>query len=207
MFVIRSSGVVGGGLRGLRFVTGTKKRGGYRGKRAVLVGDQGGEGNAKVIEIPKFSELMRKIYKRCHPDLVRSRFPEAASSNEVGLQTINSVLDTIKKFNSFPPQIIQTIPLALLPEDGDELRHVTLRIKTAGGDCRKSLTQSFTDLFLQAGLLKENISSMEEGSGLPKAKKRGKKSKLKEAPVLFEWNDGYFLTKDEEEEGGAVINV
>jgi hypothetical protein len=169
----------------------------------------GGEDGHEGAELPKFSDLMRKVYKRCHPDLVRSRFPEAASTNEVGLQTINSVLDTIKKFNSFPPQIIQTIPLALLPVEGDELRHVTLRIKTAGGDCKKSLTLSFTDLFLQAGLIEDTPASVEGVSGYQKVKKKGNK-KNKDAPVLFLWNEGFFKTEDEkedDEEEDAVINM
>lgn len=142
---------------------------------------------------PKFADLMRTIYKRAHPDLLRAKYPKEAENNSDSLQVINSILTTIKSFNSFPPQIVKQIPLVLLPEGGNgdkELVYVRLSIKTAGGECRNSLTSSFTDLFLQAGLLDQNVENRVDNRKL-KGKKKGKKAK--KAPLsLFEWNAEYF---------------
>ena len=172
----------------------SSRRRGYKGKRASST--EGDTFSSDNTDLPQFSTLMRSIYKRCHPDLLRARFPEEASANEQGLQTINSVLDTIKKFNSFPPQIIKTIPLALLSENGNDLRSVTLRIKTAGGDCRRSLTSSFADLFIQAELIKDYEVDENLDVGM---RKKGKKSKKKQRE-LFVWNEGFFKTSSEGEE-------
>ena len=171
----------------------SSKRQGYKGRRSSSLETSSNSGEES--SLPKFATLMRSVYKRCHPDLMRARFPEAALVNEKGLQTINSVLDTIKKFNSFPPQIIQSIPLALLSQDGNDLLHVTLRIKTAGGDCKRSLTLSFADLFIQAGLIKEDTIVDDKALS---AKKKGKRAKKQ--PDLFVWNAGFFVTEGEEEE-------
>ena len=101
---------------------------------------------------------------------------EAADRNEEGLQIINGILSTIKAFNSYPPQLIKRIPLTLLPEgDETELLQCSLEIKTGGGECKKSLTTSFSDLFLQAGLIQASFEVPEEMGKLQKKKKKKEK--------------------------------
>ena len=130
--------------------------------------------------------------KRSHPDLLRAKYPEAADRNEEGLQIINGILSTIKAFNSYPPQLIKRIPLTLLPEgDEKELLQCSLEIKTGGGECKNSLTTSFSDLFLQAGLLQTSFDLPQERGKLQKKRKRKGKKAGNVAP-LFAWNDEYF---------------
>lgn len=133
--------------------------------------------------------------KRSHPDLLRAKHPDAAHRNEEGLQIINGILSTIKSFNSYPPQLIKRIPLTLLPEkDGNELIQCSLDIKTGGGECKKSLTSSFSDLFQQAGLLDESSSLHQDIGEIPenKKKKKRKGKKAGNAAPPFTWNEEYF---------------
>ena len=173
----------------------SSKRGGYRGKKAV---NNGGGDETAGDDLPSFSALMRSVYKRTHPDLLRARFPEAATNNAEALQVINGILTTIKRFNQFPPQIISKIPLSMLTKGGDDVMPVVLNIKTAGGECRKSLTTSFADLFAQAGLLENDDSAGGKKKGKNKGKGKGD---------VFVWNEGYFPTEPtpEDEEDAIVV--
>ena len=102
-------------------------------------------------DMPKFGTLLKQVYKKSHPDLLSSSHPELAQVNDQSIQLLNGVLSSVKTMGEFPPQIVQTIPLHLLdPENGT--RNITLRIETAGGDCKKSLTKSFETFFEDAGV-------------------------------------------------------
>ena len=99
--------------------------------------------------LPSFSTLLRQVYRKAHPDVLRAKFPEHALSNDKSMQVLNGVLSTIKTQNEYPAAIVQTIPFFLLQSDaeGGGTRCVELKIKTAGGDCRRTLTQSFESFF------------------------------------------------------------
>ena len=142
--------------------------------------------------MPRFADLMRAVYKRSHPDLLRAKYPDVADRNEEGLQVINGILSTIKAYNGYPPQLIKRIPIALLPQgDSKELIQCSLEIKTGGGECKKSLTTSFSDLFNQAGLLQAD-APQDKGTSMGQKKKKRKGKKAGNVAPPFLWNDEYF---------------
>ena len=102
-----------------------------------------------------FSALLRQLYKKTHPDLLRSRCSTSADHNDKMWQTVNGVLSTVKE-NAYPPAINQDIKLFLAGpgQPGTPLESVETRIHTAGGDCKRSLTRSFSALFVSAKLFK-----------------------------------------------------
>jgi len=102
-------------------------------------------------EAPRFSVLLKQLYKRTHPDLLRSRCAVSADHNDKQWQVLNGILSSVRgDAGEYPRAISQTMTLYLL---GATLEPVQLRIQTAGGDCKRSLTKSFTDLFLSAKIL------------------------------------------------------
>lgn len=107
------------------------------------------------VEAPRFSVLLKQLYKRTHPDLLRSRCAVSAEHNDKQWQVLNGILSSVRgDVGEYPRAISQTMTLYLL--GATTLEPVQLRIQTAGGDCKRSLTKSFTDLFLSAKILKEN---------------------------------------------------
>ncbi len=133
--------------RGLPLLTKHKQRQQRWGQR--LKEDQqrkNGEG------LPFFMALMRQIYKKVHPDLLRSSYPDLAKVNDESMQLINGVLSTIKNFGEYPPQIIKTIPFHMLDGQGGT-RLVSLHIQTAGGECKRQLTECFALFFRETGVL------------------------------------------------------
>jgi len=104
----------------------------------------------KAENLPVFSTLLRQVYRKAHPDLLRAKHPELATVNDKSMQLLNGVLTTIKTQNEYPAAIVQNIPFYLLQSEseGGGTKCVELRIKTAGGDCKRALTQSF-ELFFQ----------------------------------------------------------
>ena len=76
-----------------------------------------------------------------------------ANQNDESFQVLNGILSTIKA-NEYPPQIVKRIPFNLRSQNGgNDFVQIELVLKTAGGDSRKSLTNSFTAFFEKAGLL------------------------------------------------------
>lgn len=102
-------------------------------------------------DLPQFQDLLRSLYKKAHPDLLRSSNPEMADTNDKSFQVLNGVISTIKTYNEYPPQMIRSIPFHLKRTDGSYTK-VELSIRTAGGDCRKSLANSFELFFRDAGI-------------------------------------------------------
>ena len=138
--------------------------------------------------LPEFAHLMRQLYKRAHPDLLRSTSPELAANNDESMQTVNGILSTVKTYNEFPAQIVKTIPFHLRMPDGNLERH-DLRIQTAGGDCKRQLTVAFEAFFVVTGILPKRTTT---GGG-------------KDA---FQWSKEYFPLKpgeydDDDDEVGA----
>ena len=106
----------------------------------------------------KFSTVLKQLYKRTHPDLLRSKCATSAEHNDKSWQVLNGILSTVKESGggSYPPAINQQVKLFMSSPSG--LEPVELRIQTAGGDCRRSLTKSFSELFVNAKLLKPDDS-------------------------------------------------
>ena len=99
----------------------------------------------------KFSTVLKQLYKRTHPDLLRSKCETSAEHNDKSWQVLNGILSTVKE-SAYPPAINKQVKLFMSSPTG--LEPVELRIQTAGGDCRRSLTKSFSELFVNAKLLK-----------------------------------------------------
>lgn len=104
---------------------------------------------------PEFSLLMRTLYKRSHPDLLRHSHPEKAEINDNSMQILNSIIDSIKRENDYPPQQIKDIPFYLKVASKEELELHVLEIRTPGGECKKQLTNTFIGFFQKTGILSE----------------------------------------------------
>lgn len=102
--------------------------------------------------LPSFAELLRKLYRVSHPDLIRSSHPEEAAVNDSSMQVLNGILSAVKVYNEFPPRIKRKIPFYLRRTGSAELRLVDLSIATSGGDCKHHLTETFTEFFCVAGI-------------------------------------------------------
>jgi Domain of unknown function (DUF4460) len=154
---------------------------------------QGDAGAEKTDSLPQFSSLLRVLYKKSHPDLLRASHPELAEANDVSMRTLNGILTTLKQYNEYPAQIIQTLPFHMKNSKTGAIEEVDLRIKTAGGDSARSLTASFEDFFLRSSILQ--IPEQEQ-SALTSVKKSGE---------CFRWDKEYFpteslLEQDEQDE-------
>jgi Domain of unknown function (DUF4460) len=158
---------------------------------------QGDVGADKADSFPQFSSLLRVLYKKSHPDLLRASHPELAEANDVSMRTLNGILTTLKQYNEYPAQIIQTLPFHLKNPKTGAIEEVDLRIKTAGGDSARSLTASFEDFFLRSSILQipEQEQKQTNETSLTSAKKSGE---------YFRWDKDYFptepLEQDEDDE-------
>lgn len=95
--------------------------------------------------LPSFADLMRKIYLRSHPDLLRSSSPEKASVNDISMQSLNGILSVVKANTEFPSYNDRVIPFYV--KIGGEFQLVELRLRTGGGDCRHQLAACFQEFF------------------------------------------------------------
>lgn len=109
------------------------------------------------VALPEFQVLLRQLYRKSHPDLLRASHPSAAEVNDSSMQLLNGILTTIKKYNEYPAQIVKTIPFYM--KSGDDLIVVNLKIQTAGGDCRRALTGSFREFFFDTGIIQSKTGS------------------------------------------------
>jgi hypothetical protein len=134
-------------MRGVRCISARAKRARYAARNAALKEEE----QSTLKDLPKFQTLMRAMYRKVHPDLLKASHPELSKVNDSSMQILNSVITSIKKYNDFPPQIVKSIPFYII--DDGEARLLQLRILTAGGECQKSLTKSFAGFFAEAGIL------------------------------------------------------
>lgn len=109
------------------------------------------------VTLPEFQVLLRQLYRRSHPDLLRASHPEAAEVNDSSMQLLNGILSTVKKFNQFPAQIVKTIPFNV--KSGDQITLTNLKIQTAGGDCKRALTLSFREFFFETGIIDSKVGA------------------------------------------------
>eukprot|EP01031_Cornospumella_fuschlensis_P027223 gene27223-32890_t len=142
---------------------------------------QPSSGGNETESYPDFTFLLRQLYKRSHPDLIRHSHPEAAKVNDLSMQLLNSIVTTIKKPDQFPPRLIQDIPFHIKVQGDTELSEVVLSIRTAGGDCRKQLTTTFEQFFLSTKLADPDQHAAHFTTG------------------RFVWNKEYFPILSEEE--------
>lgn len=101
---------------------------------------------------PDFQSLIRQLYKRSHPDILRANNPESAIINDSSMQILNSMLTTIKSFNEHPPALNMKIPFHIKNNKNNKLECKNLVLKTAGGYCKKQITASFEQFFIECDI-------------------------------------------------------
>lgn len=134
--------------------------------------------------VKQFNDLLRQLYRQCHPDVLRAVRPQYADVNDQSIQVLNGILSTIKEPNSYPPRMVQTIPFYMkrLPSQpapataaagapaavaagassvgavDDGFQRVDMRLKTAGGECRRQFTKAMHDFFVASGMMQPGDS-------------------------------------------------
>ena len=100
---------------------------------------------------PNLQSLLRALYRRAHPDIIRSSAPELAEVNNASLQLLNGVLSTLKVPNQYPERLNQSIPFHV--KEGETITRFELKLVTAGGDSKRQLTATFSAFFRDIGEL------------------------------------------------------
>ena len=114
--------------------------------------NRGRKGHQDDESLPEFSTLMRSLYKKVHPDILRARSPIEADVNDSSMKELNGVLSSIKGYNEYPPAMIKQILFYVKAPGSDELKKVSLTLRTAGGDCKRLLMNIFEDFFIRTGV-------------------------------------------------------
>ena len=113
---------------------------------------KGSKGNKEDETLPDFPALLRNLYKKVHPDLLRARSPIEADINDSSMKELNGVLSTLKGYNEYPPAMVKNISFYVKGTGSDELKKVNLTLRTAGGDCKRLLMNTFEDFFFRTGV-------------------------------------------------------
>jgi hypothetical protein len=105
------------------------------------------------LSLPTFHNLLRQLYRKIHPDLVRSHSEMMSKVNDTSMQELNGVLSTVKTID-YPRVIDKRFIFYAKDKDSIYQQH-ELHLKTSGGDCRKQLKGTFEIFFKQIGVLAE----------------------------------------------------
>jgi hypothetical protein len=100
---------------------------------------------------PKLQSLLRTLYMRSHPDIIRHSEPGYADINSESMQLLNGVLSTLKEPNQYPPRISQVIPFYCKSNETIVLHE--LKLIGSGGDSKRQLTDTFSQFFKEIGIL------------------------------------------------------
>eukprot|EP01038_Epipyxis_sp_PR26KG_P004090 gene4090-5838_t len=145
--------------------------------------------DAKQNDLPSFSNLLRQLYLRSHPDLLRSTNPELADINDQSMQIVNGLLSTVKEYNQYPPQTILNIPFHVKNQATGIIHCHELRIRTAGGECKRQLTTTFEEFFIQSGIVSVDNNNYNNHYNRKNNKKRA---------AIFDWGKDYFPVQDKD---------
>lgn len=100
--------------------------------------------------LQSFHSLLRQLYRKTHPDLVRSHSEAMSKVNDTSMQELNGVLSTIKT-TDFPPAIDKRFTF-YVKNSTQSYEKFELHLKTSGGDCRKQLKTTFESFFKITGI-------------------------------------------------------
>jgi len=114
----------------------------FEAKHNIVASLDAAEGNT----YPDFQSLLRNLYKKSHPDLLRGSNPDIADINDSSMQILNGVLSTIKT-SEFPPAIMKKLPFWTKDAKTGQLVCKMLNIQTAGGYSKNQLTACFEQFF------------------------------------------------------------
>lgn len=101
-------------------------------------------------DAPNFQSLLRQLYRRSHPDLVKSYSEEMSRVNDNSMKELNGVLSSIKT-TEFPPALDKSFTF-YMKDQNQSYETFELRLKTSGGECRKQLKKTFEAFFLKTGI-------------------------------------------------------
>lgn len=103
-------------------------------------------------DLPLFHNLLRQLYRRAHPDLMKSHSETMSRINDTSMQELNGVLSTVKGKSEFPQAIDKRFTFYMKNTTTSEYQKYELLLKTSGGDCRKQLRTSFEQFFQLTGI-------------------------------------------------------
>ena len=113
---------------------------------------RGNRFNDSDLSLPEFPSLIRNLFKKIHPDILRARSPLEADINDSSIKELNGVLSTLKIYNQFPPVMSKTIIFYVKSNDSNDLSQVSLTLNTSGGDCKRMLMTTFESFFKKTGV-------------------------------------------------------
>lgn len=100
--------------------------------------------------LPTFHSLLRQLYRKTHPDLVRSHSEAMSKINDVSMQELNGVLSTVKTTDY--PRVLDRRFIFYVKDLNQTYNQHELHLKTSGGDCRKQLKTTFEIFFKKTGI-------------------------------------------------------
>ncbi len=103
-------------------------------------------------ELPEFNSLIRQLYRKAHPDLLRAQYPELARVNDSSMQELNGVLSCLKSVTTEYPPAIEKRLIFNIKNQAGEYKEYKILIKTSGGECRKQLRTLFASFFRETGI-------------------------------------------------------
>jgi len=110
--------------------------------------------------LPEFQHLLRQLYRKSHPDLLRASHPDFAVINDTSMQLLNGLLSTIKVYNENPKAMVKSIPFHV--RNDQIIEKIDLKIRTSGGDCKRALTASFEEFFVNAQIIDSKVAKGKE---------------------------------------------
>jgi hypothetical protein len=99
---------------------------------------------------PTFHSLLRQLYRKTHPDLVRSHSETMSKANDISMQELNGVLSTVKTTDY--PRVLDRRFVFYVKDMNQTYNQHELHLKTSGGDCRKQLKTTFELFFKETGI-------------------------------------------------------
>jgi hypothetical protein len=103
------------------------------------------------LNLPTFHALLRQLYRKIHPDLVRSHSETMSKVNDTSMQELNGVLSTVKTVDY--PRVLDKRFIFYAKDINSIYQPHELHLKTSGGDCRKQLKGTFEVFFKRVGIL------------------------------------------------------
>lgn len=100
--------------------------------------------------LQSFHSLLRQLYRKSHPDLVRSHSESMSKINDTSMQELNGILTTVKT-SDYPPAIDKKF-IFYVKGSTQVYEQYELHLKTSGGDCRKQLKKTFEGFFKATGI-------------------------------------------------------
>lgn len=105
------------------------------------------------VDAPEFKDVYRKFMSKVHPDLF-TKYPELQETNETSLQSLNEVLQGAKSgvVDSVLKPTRMDLDFFVRTDNDHEFLKVPLRLRLAGGYCKRQAGEQMGALFHKCGL-------------------------------------------------------